>query len=346
MTIQNYIDKHILELNQELKIDLNNKITKPVIFIDNFNYSSDKALVGIAYLNTFAEEEIVNFDEDMRVDNIFSLVNLIDDSFILCLWGQDNIDEIKADLNSKGICISENTIIVDLKQESSKFFDTNMTEIEDATSVISFSNMPIVNSFDTKETIMYALYIEMINNGYMNDNLLESVDISINKIHHAYMSNSYKGASFRETKGDIIIEKSELEYMSKFAQDMSLYLKVCSEEIERILMNENISDTARLLLEEKLTVMKVKKGIYTYIKVMCEEFKNQDMSEYIFYLRTIELYLMMEDAYRYSSELSMLDSYDSYSNFVSQLGATFSMSGSPNAYAYILRKNVLSLLSK
>ena len=107
--------------------------------------------------------------------------------------------------------------------------------------------------------------------------------------------------------------------------------------------NSNLLDVHKMLLSEKAMMCRFKKDVYTYTKALLDANKKNDFETYKFYYKTLDMYVLMEDAYILSNAM---DKDTSFSSFVADLGNAFKMSTSTYANTYLLRKNVLAKLTK
>lgn len=343
MDINSIIKQNIYDIESQLNTDLSNKEFKPMIFIDNTNFNKIENPLAIVHLSIFDSKDVVVIKDNLKEEDAFSIVNLVGDKAVYCLWGMDYIDDVKSLLVECNYPISDKTIFLDLKETASSFYGKSIDTFEDVQNIVSYASESVDLIFSSKESIMYSLFIDMINNGYESCDLESTLEDIIKENEFACVDSIFKGREFRNSKSSIEFENSELINLELFASCMKEYNTQMEEYLNSKLKSNNLSEVHRMLLSEKTVMCRFKKDVYTYTIALLEANKKNDFDTYKFYYKTLDMYALMEDAFILSNELKEVNSF---SNFVKDLGVVFSMSTSTYANTFLLRKNVLAKLNK
>ena len=277
-------------------------------------------------------------------NDAFAVTNLVGDDIVYCLWGNENLVEIKTALEEWGYPISDKTDFFDLKEAANLFYKRNIVSFEDVQDIISYSNESMDLIFSSKESIMYSLFIDMINNNYTNNDLSKSIESLILENEMVIEDNIYKGREFREGNSNIEFEKDELVNLELFVDSMIQYNKEVCEYLQSKINNAKMNEVHKMLLSEKATMCRFKSDVYKYTKAFINTYRNDDFDTYKFYYKTLDMYTMIEDAFILSEWIKDKDS--SFGRFVLDLGGAFILSTATYAQTYMLRKNVLAKLYK
>lgn len=344
INISEMIRQNIQDIECQLNVDLSTKSLKPVVFIDNTNFKKDNNPLAIVHLDLFNAKDVVPLQSKMDENDAFNITNLLGDNAIYCLWGDENKEDIYNSLEGWGYPISNKTIFIDLRKEASAFYKKEINKFEDIQNIVSYSTDSMELIFTSKESVMYSLFIDMINSGYDNDLFNKSVEELILENELVIVDNLYKGKEFRAGESNIEFEKTELENLSLFVDKMLTYNQEIEEYLTAKVNNTKINDVQKMLLSEKATMCRIKKDVYNYTKSLIKAYENEDFETYKFYYKTIDMYLLIEDAFILSEWIK--NENTNFSNFVGDLGASFALSTSTYAQTYMLRKNVLAKLYK
>ena len=344
MNISEIIKENILSIEAQLNVDMNNKSLKPIVFIDNTNFNKTETPLAIVHLDIFDAKDVVALDSKMNVEDPFNIINLIGEESVYCVWGKENVAEIKAKLVDWGYVITDKTTIFDLREAASDFYNKTINSFEDIQSIISFASSDVEAIYTSKETIMYSLFIDMLNNDYTNDVLDDSIRNLIVQAEMTNADNIYKGAEFRKTNSNIEFEKRELALLEEFSNNMYEYNVQMSDYLNNRLAQNDLNDVCRMLLSEKATMCRYKKDIYKYTTELLKTYKNDNFESYKFYFKTLQMYAMMEDAFIFADAIE--DKNSTLRNFALELGSFFVGSTATYAYTYLLRKNVVAKLNK
>lgn len=344
MNMNEIIKENILNIEAQLNVDMNNKSLKPMVFIDNANFNKSKSPLAIIHLDIFDAKDVVALDSKMNVDDPFNLVNLIGEETVYCVWGKDNVNEIKDKLVDWGYVITDKTTLFDLKEAASNFYNKTINSFEDVQSIISFASSDIEAIYTSKETIMYSLFIDMLNNEYTNDVLEDSIRNLIIQAEMTNADNIYKGSEFRKANSNIEFEERELALLEEFSNNMYEYNVQMGDYLNNRLAQDNLNDVCRMLLSEKATMCRYKKDIYKYTTELLKTYKNDSFETYKFYFKRLQMFSMMEDAFIFADAVE--DKNSALRNFALELGSFFVESTSTYACTYLLRKNIVAKLNK
>lgn len=344
MDIKKITKQNIQEIEAQLNINLTEKYLKPLVFIDNTNFASDNNPLAIVHLDLFNAKDVVSLKGKLNADDAFTITNLVGEETVYCLWGNDNIKTIQRKLEEWGYPITNKVIFMDLKEEASNFYNRDIKMFEDIQDIISYSSESMDLIFSSKESMMYSLFIDMINNGYVNDNINNTIENLILENELANADNIYKGREFRTTKSNIELQKDELVNLELFVDNMTIYNTELLNYLEARIYNTELNEVHQMLLSEKATMCRFKNDVYKYTKALLNAYKNEDFETYKFYYKTLDMYTMMEDAYILSEALN--GEVSSFADFVADLGNAFAMSTATYAQTYMLRKNVIAKLNK
>ena len=344
MEINKIIKESIQSLEAQTKVNLETNCLKPIVFIDNTNFKGNENPLAIVHLELFNAKDVIELKSFTNDSDAFNIANLLGDEAIYCVWGNDNLTEVKNKLIEFGYPVNNETIFFDVKTEANNFYQTDIETFEDTQKVIQYASESLDLIFSSKESVVYSLFLDMINNGYNNNMLFDTVKNLVNKNEVAYASNIHKGVDFRTAKSNIEFDKSELINLEMFVDVMSEYNKEIGAYLNDRLANTELSDVHRMILSEKATLCRVKNDTYTYTKALLNAYKNEEFETYRFYYKTLEMYTMIEDAFILSE--SIINEETPFSSFVCDLGSTFAMSTATFANTYMLRKNVMAKLFK
>ena len=342
MGIISLVNKNIEEIKNQVQVPLDIKTMKPIVFIDNINFKNTENPLAIVHLELFDAKDVIELRSRMNNDDIFNLVNMIDESTVYCVWGDVNVEEIKSSLIEWGYDISNKTTFLDLKKESTEFFGRDFDTFEDVVEAVFEDRYSLDLIFNTKESVMYSLLLEMCNNGYDNGVITASIEDLINNAEKLYRQLAYKGESFREQKSSIELLESELVNLSTFVDKMSEYNSVMNEQYTAIINNESMPMLYRNMLMEKAMLCRFKIDTYKYLRKLLNIYEKENFDAYKFNLKATELYTVMEDAYVLSQDVED----DKFGDFVKELGNSFNMSTAVYANSFILRKNIINTLRK
>lgn len=344
MDIKAIIKQNIQEIEAQLNVNLTDKYLKPIVFIDNTNFGCDENPLAIVHLDLFNAKDVVSLKGKLNTDDAFSITNLVGEETVYCLWGNDNIKTIQMKLEEWGYPLTKKSKFFDLKEAANKFYGKEINNFEDIQNIISYSTESIDLIFSSKESVMYSLFIDMINNEYNNEELVNTIENLILENELANADNIYKGREFRAAKSNIELEQDELANLEMFVDYMSKYNVELCEYLQTRVNNTEMNEVHRMLLTEKATMCRFKNDVYKYTKALLQAYKNEDFETYKFYYKTLDMYTMIEDAFILSESLK--DEDTSFSRFVSDLGGAFAMSTATYAQTYMLRKNVMAKLYK
>lgn len=344
INVNEMIKQNIQDIESQLNVDLSGKSLKPIVFIDNTNFTKDNNPLAIVHLDLFNAKDVVPLQGKMENNDAFTITNLLGDDAVYCLWGDSNKKAIYDSLEEWGYPISNKTMFFDLREAASSFYNKEITSFEDIQNIISYSTDSIELIFSSKESVMYSLFIDMINSGYNNDLFNKTVEELILDNELVIADNIYKGKEFRTGKSNIEFEKEELVNLELFVDNMLTYNKEIEEYLNLKVNNTPMSEVQKMLLSEKATMCRVKKDVYNYTKSLINAYKNEDFDTYKFYYKTIDMYLLIEDAFILNEWIK--NDKTRFSQFVGDLGASFALSTATYAQTYMLRKNVLAKLYK
>lgn len=344
MNINSIIKNHIQTIETQLTVDFKEKSLRPLMFINNINFNENDDIYAITHLELFDSKEVVSLKSRQDRDNMFSTVNLIGDDAIYITWGCENLEELKNALTKWDYPISSETKFMDLKAEASEFLNIEINDFNDIKSYISFADSNIDTIFANKETIMYSLFVELINRGYKNTLIETTLEENIKSYKLSYIDNSYKGLEFRKLKSSLSLEmKEELEHLKNFSIAMSTYNDNVGKYIDNALKTRNLNDVQSGLLNDRLIMHRYKKDCYKYILSLVDIYINEeDLSNYIFNIKSTELYCIMEDAFILRNSI---EEETEFTNFLSILGEYFQNSLSSVANSFILKQNIISKIS-
>lgn len=343
MDINSVIKQNIQDVELQLNVNLSEKSLKPMVFIDNTNFNKSENPLAIVHLDLFDAKDVISIKDKVKTEDAFTISNLLGDKSVYCVWGKDNLNSVKTMLENCGYAMTERTIFFDLKNAANVFYNENIDNFEDVQRIISYDAESLDLIFSSKESIMYSLFIDMINKGYVNSELEDTLNNLIQENEEASAKNIIKGNEFRNSKSSIEFERSELENLEKFVEYMQEYNMQMEDYLNNKIKNSNLLDVHKMLLSEKATMCRFKKDVYTYTKALLDANKKNDFETYKFYYKTLDMYVLMEDAYILSNEMK---NDNAFSSFVADLGNVFKMSTATYANTYLLRKNVLAKLTK
>lgn len=344
MDIKTIVKQNIQDIETQLSINLSEKYLKPIVFIDNTNFGSDENPLAIVHLDIFDSKDVVSLRENLNAEDAFIITNLVGEETVYCTWGESNVVMIKERLEEWGYLMSSKTVFFDLKKEASDFYNRKIESFEDVQNIISFADGDMDLIFSSKESVMYSLFIDMLNNGYKNDVLESTIEHLILQNELANADNIFKGREFRTAKSSIGLEENELVNLQKFVDSMMECNALMGEYLDARVKSSDLNSVHRMLLDEKATMCRFKKSAYVYTKALLKAYENEDFETYTFYYKTLDMYALIEDAYILSEVIK--DETNSFSRFVADLGSTFTMSTASHAQAYLLRKNVIAKLNK
>lgn len=343
MDISAIIKQNIQDVELQLNVDLSEKALKPMIFIDNTNFNNNENPLAIVHLDLFDAKDVVMIKNNRTIDEALLISNLVGDKSVYCVWGNDNLNSVKTMLENSGYMITERTLFFDLKEAANMFYNTKIDNFEDVQNLISYDSESLDLIFFSKESIMYSLFLDMMNKGYVNSDLEDTLNNLIKENEIVSAMNIHKGNEFRNAKSSIDFQYSELDNLATFIEYMQEYNVQMEYYLNNKINNSNLSDVHRMLLSEKATMCRFKKDVYTYTKALLEANKNNEFETYKFYFKTLDMYALMEDAYILSCEMN---TDDTLLSFAKDLGDVFEMSTSTYANMYLLRKNVFAKLTK
>lgn len=343
MNIGEMIKQNILDIESQLNVDLSAKSLKPVVFIDNTNFATDENPLAIVHLDLFNAKDVVPLKSKMNSNDAFTITNLVGDDSVYCLWGNENKDVIYNSLEEWGYPISNKTVFFDLRAAASNFYNREINNFEDIQNIVSYSSDSLELIFSSKESIMYSLFLDMLNSGYSEATFTKNIENLIMENELIIADNLYKGQEFRAGKSNIEFEREELANLELFVDNMAQY----NDEIEAYLnakvTQAGMSDVHRMLLSEKATMCRMKRDVYRYTKSLIQTYKKEDFETFKFYYKTMDMYLLIEDAFILGEWIK--NENTPFAAFVSDLGASFALSTATYAQTYMLRKNVLAKLN-
>ena len=344
MNMNKIIKENILSIETQLNVDMNSRNLKPIVFIDNLNFNKVENPLAIVHLDVFDAKDVVALDSKMNSNDPFNIINLVGEEAAYCIWGKDNITEIKSKLVDWGYTVTDKTVMFDLKEAASNFYNKAINGFEDVQSIISFASSNVEAIYTSKETIMYSLFIDMLNNNYTNDVLEDSIENIIIQAEMTNADNIYKGSEFRKANSSIAFEEKELGLLEEFSSNMYEYNSQMSDYLNSRLGQGDLNKVCRMLLSEKAVMCRYKKDIYKYTMELLNQYKNESYDRYNFYFKMLQMYALMEDAFIFAD---VVDSQNNeLKNFALDLGSYFVESPATYAYTYLLRKNVLAKLNQ
>lgn len=218
MDISSIIKQNIQDVEVQLNIDLSEKVLKPMMFIDNTNLNDNP--LAIVHLDLFNAKDVITIKDKINTDDAFMLSNLLTDKAVYCVWGTDNLNNVKIMLENSGYMITEKTLFFDLKDAANIFYDEQIDTFEDVQKLIAYDSDSLDLIFSSKESVMYSLFLDMINKGYINTKLEDTLNNLINENEIASAMNINKGNELRNSKSSIEFHYSEIEHLDKFVEYM------------------------------------------------------------------------------------------------------------------------------
>lgn len=343
MDIKAVVQKNIKDIEMQLNTPLHREIVKPMVFIDNISFLNKKDPLAVVYLELFDGQDVVQLKSNLLSNDAFNILNLLGDECIYFLWGDDNKEIVRDSLEQWQFTISIKTEFIDLKKEAIQFYNRDIEDFDDVLDLISFSNSDVETIFKSKESIMFSLYVDMVNKGYKNRILNLTLGEAITQCELACIDTLSKGVSFRKERSSIEILGEEMPLLKRMVSFMKQYNTDMEYYLTQIIKSGMLNDIYINLISEKASMCRIKKDTCLYLDKLIEAYSKEDFMTYKFYLKSTELYSLMEDAYILSENIDDLN--DSFSEFINCLASTFRMSTVPYAYAFILRKNVMKKLN-